>query len=735
MVPLACCALVGTWVGIGQIGKGFIWGSGLVVAGAALALLAIVVRVPRLWIVVHGAILVASVGVGICQVAVAHPSALVTVSGQASRLIIDGTVTSRPHPSLTPWGETQCSANVSVARFVGEGQTAQYPHTKVAIVSLPCGVIPGQNVRIEGRPIETEPRQEVAFRMVPHETQVSGTGRASERIVAKIDDGMGQVLDGAPQHAQGLIPGVALGDDSRVSSVLADAMKLTGLTHLIAVSGGHISIVIAITLAIVGRRHSAIAASLCAVALVGLVLLVGPHPSVIRAVGMSVVLLAAMSVGRGTGAVPALCIAIITTSWAFPYIAMGYGFWLSAAATAGIVTVGSPLAEMLAVWMPRGLAEAIAIPLAAQLACVPILMLFSEEGSVWAVAANALVAPVVAPLTIAGLIVALAAPLPLASLALIPATMATWWIDVVARSFAAAPGSGIPLLWSGVVCFAMLAALVAFRGAMLAALVAVALGCWWAWTFVVGRPAGAPEDWAAIQCDVGQGSALIARNEAGATIMMDVGPEGPSAARCLSSAGIRELDLLILSHAHSDHIGGLPEVMSEVDIAEVWLSPNPDPADNTEWVERQLDASGIPYRSVRAGETFQNFLEILWPITPNQREGEANAQSLAAYIDVSGGLLVLSDMTADSQERLAPHIGHVPIVIMAHHGSADQSSQLAANASPDFTFISVGENSYGHPAPAALDLYSDSQVFDTLTCGPIAITAEGNIESRCDETP
>lgn len=85
---------------------------------------------------------------------------------------------------------------------------------------------------------------------------------------------------------------------------------------------------------------------------------------------------------------------------------MSYGFLLSASATAGIVLVGTPLAEYLGRVLPSLLAEVVAILLAAQMACLPVLALFTDTGSIWGVLANALVAPVVAPLTISGLAVA-----------------------------------------------------------------------------------------------------------------------------------------------------------------------------------------------------------------------------------------------------------------------------------------------------------------------------------------
>ena len=742
LVPFAACALLGVWAGLGSTG-GFAVGSALVVvafAGLVPAQRACTRSVQ--YVLALAAILSGSIGVGMCHAELSHPPPIVEAAGRGERFEVTGTVSSRPSRRLAPWGEITCSADVRASRVDVDNNSYAFAHLEVLVLNIPCDSLIGQTVWLDGRALEGDLRSQAGVRITPSHIQILGQGTRSERAVRAIDVALREGLANLPAHAQGLIPGVALGDDSRVSEELSEAMRLTGLTHLIAVSGGHISILIAIVVALVGRRYAIATVGSSAVALMGLVVLVGPHPSVIRAIGMSAVVLAAMALGRGTGAMPALCLAIIGTSWAFPWIATGYGFWLSAAATAGIVTIGTPLAEYLGQLMPQALADALAIPLAAQLACIPVLMLFSEDGSIWAVLANAMVAPVVAPLTVAGLAGALIGPLyaPLAALMLIPGVMATWWIDRVARILAGAPGSGIPLAWAAGACLIMLIAAVMIRHPGVLLLCAIIGGGCALWLWWPNDRTTVPEDWQVVQCDVGQGSALVARSTSH-TVMVDVGPEGKAAANCLTSAGIDHLDLLILSHSHSDHIGGLPGVLETASVEQVWLSPNSDPVENTEWLLNLLDAHGVAFQQVQAGDIFveesdgSSLVEILWPIHPNNRQGQANAQSLALRINTAGGILVLSDLPASSQDLLVPEVEPVGTVIMAHHGSGDQSERLAKKANPAVTLISVGENSYGHPDPSALDLYSSSTILDTQRCGSIAIDHHGQLTSRCESGP
>ncbi len=713
------------------------------------------------------------------NVHVAHPATLHAQAQQKVRVEMAGTVSSRVEVRVSPWGTPSCQGDLTVPQHPTGALIQTAP--LVRAVGLPCDVLEGQHVEIQGKlaPLEHADRP-AALVYVSHVT-VTGEPHTSARVVAIIKRDLTELIATRPDHVTGLLPGVALGDDGQISPDLSAAMKLTQLTHLIAVSGGHISLAATIILATIGRRFPMACALTTLAALGGLIILVGPEASVIRAVAMSCVVLAALSIGRGTQAVASLSIALFAVAALNPWMAVSYGFLLSASATAGIVLVGTPLAEYLGRVLPSLLAEVVAIPLAAQMACLPVLALFTDTGSIWGVLANALVAPVVAPLTISGLAVALICPVApaVAQCLLLPVHMCTWWIATVARTLASWPGSGISLAWSGVFCLALGTILIVVKRPVIFAMILVGLLLFGLRGLLPGARTPIPKDWAVVQCNVGQGSALLARSPlanlgnpdatiagsstANLTIMIDVGPEGDAAASCLRDAGVTHLDLLVLSHSHSDHIGGLPAVLDNVSVGAVWLSPNPDPQENTQWLHNQLAAYAIPYEEVisgtvlaldgttvlregTAGDTQKNddgaapdaFATVLWPRVRDTTPGEANAQSLALHLNVSGGVLVLSDLTAESQGRLArdPRVtnkhAQAHTVVVAHHGSADQSAALAKLLHPDLALISVGHNSYGHPSDRALDLYGEASIYDTLTCGVISVDAAGTATSGCE---
>ena len=757
----------------------------------------------------------------------AHPAALHTLAQEKAWVEIDGTVSARVEERVSPWGTPSCQGDVKLHKLVADGLALgnqppwqQVPSSHRAdnehfsngvglasgvdtllrmdpllrVVGLPCDVLQGQRVNVQGKLSPREHKDRPAALVYASHVEVSGEPRASARIVAAIERELTALIAPRPDHVRGLLPGVALGEDGKIAPDLSAAMKLTQLTHLIAVSGGHISLAATIVLVSVGRRFPVVCALVTLAALGGLIILVGPEASVIRAVAMSCVVLGALALGRGTQAVASLSIALLAVALLNPWMAVSYGFLLSASATAGIVLVGTPLAEYLARVLPQLVAEAVAIPLAAQLACLPVLALFTNVGSIWGVLANALVAPVVAPLTICGLAVALLCPIipAAAHLLLVPVQMCTWWIAAVARTLAGWPGSGISLAWSGAFCLALGTILIVVRRPVILASLLAILLLIGLWTLLPGTRTSIPKDWTVVQCDVGQGSALIARAPSASggisetvpsggarelTLMIDVGPEGNGAATCLREAGVIHLDVLVLSHAHSDHIGGLPAVLDEVSVDEAWLSPNPDPQENTAWLHDQLAAHSVPATEILAGttltldgttllrngsvssregtaaegtmnddgaytDTFSDaFATVLWPRFRNTTPGEANAQSIALHLNTGGGVLVLSDLTADSQTRLArdvrvtEQLTEVRAVVVAHHGSADQSKELAKLLDPDVALISVGHNSYGHPSDRALELYGGAAVYDTLTCGAIALDTEGHPSSGCADGP
>ena len=263
------------------------------------------------------------------------------------------------------------------------------------------------------------------------------------------------------------MPGAAIGDVSRVPQDLVAAMRTVGLTHITAVSGSHFALLGGAVLALTGALAlpRGLRSLIGVAVLTGLVLLVHPQPSVVRAAVMGAVGCLGLVVGRRSSAVPALATAVVVLLVVDPWLSRSAGFALSVLATGGIVLMAARLTSLLQHVLPRWLAIAVSVPVAAQAVCAPVLVLLDPAVSVYAVPANVLAAPALVPATLLGVATTVVAPWwPAAATGLATgAGGATWWVASVARTGAALPGAQLP--WDGGPLG--VAALVAFDAALL----------------------------------------------------------------------------------------------------------------------------------------------------------------------------------------------------------------------------------------------------------------------------
>ena len=268
-------------------------------------------------------------------------------------------------------------------------------------------------------------------------------------IGAPVAAGAGEETGLWPPGARSLVPGVALGDDHALPAPLREDMRTVSMTHLTAVSGQHVAIILGLGLEALGALPRRRRALLGAVMLTLLVILVRPSGSVLRAATMGAVMLLGVVAGRRAASVPALCAGAIVLLLIDPWQSRDYGFALSVVATAGIVIGSKPVAAHLSRRLPRWLAAAVALPLVAQAACGPILILLQPSVGAWSVPANLLSEPAAVIATISGLLAALIAPAWPAAAAVIawPALAACSWMVWVAGFFAHLPGAALP--WPG----------------------------------------------------------------------------------------------------------------------------------------------------------------------------------------------------------------------------------------------------------------------------------------------
>lgn len=368
-------------------------------------------------------------------------------------------VTSDPRPLRSPWddgGPTRSAVTLRVEHLATGPDPArrvgQDVHLPVAVIGSGAWaeVRYGATVATWGTLRPTDGSRAERFDVArPAQPEVIEPEPALLRGAQRVRAGLARTVEDQSDDVAGLVRGMTVGDRAALPPDLEEAMRTTGLTHLTAVSGAHVVIVIGTLLAVLvavrvpprGRMLG------LAVALVAFVVLVRPDASVLRASVMGGVALLGIAAGRPARSLPALATSIVVLLVADPWLARSFGFVLSVVATGALVLGASPLAAALERRrVPSWLALLVAVPTVAQLACGPVVVLLSPSVPTYAILANLVVAPVVAAATVSGVVAALLSVswLSGAQVVVLPACWAADWISGVATTLSGWPGASLP---------------------------------------------------------------------------------------------------------------------------------------------------------------------------------------------------------------------------------------------------------------------------------------------------
>ncbi|MDP2774579.1 MAG: ComEC/Rec2 family competence protein, partial [Nocardioides sp.] len=569
--------------------------------------------------------------------------------------------------------------------------------------------------------------------------------RAAGAVRASVRDSVA----GRPADQRALVPALVDGDDAGLDPALAADFRTTGLTHLTAVSGTNLTLVVGFVLLFArwcrvrGRWLYVVGG--CGI--VGFVLIARTEPSVLRAAVMGTVGLLAMGVNGQQRAFRALGVAVVVLLLVQPPLATSVGFALSVLATAGIVVLAPGWRDALGRWTPRWVAEAVSVPAAAQLACTPLVAVISGQVSLVAVAANLAVAPVIGPATVLGLAGGLVGLVlsPLGRLLGLAAGWCVAWVVTVARRGADLPGAAVE--WgagpAAVATLTLLCVALVLVAPWVLRRPATGIGCLvvLAVTVTVRLPTpGWPADgWVLAMCDVGQGDALVLRAGPGSGVVVDAGPDPAAVDGCLRRLGIESVPLVVLTHFHADHVDGLPGVLSGREVGAVETTRVLDPPGGVEVVTEAASAAGVapvlsPYGVGRTiGEVA---LQALWPSPgppgPGAGDGsEANDASVVLLAQVRGvRILLTGDLEPPGQGALVRTLAglDVDVLKVPHHGSRHQDLELLTALGAELALVSVGDNDYGHPAADVLDALAGAgaEVLRTDTDGDVLVLPEGD---------
>ena len=544
---------------------------------------------------------------------------------------------------------------------------------------------------------------------------------------------------------------MVLGDDERLDPALIDAFRRSGLLHILAVSGENVVLLCSMwgfALGLLGVPRRARLIVLLAVVLV-YVILTGAAPSIVRAGFAGIVGLLAMMVARPTDGwllllAPAALLLSIN-----PATLYDVSFQLSFAAVVGLLVLARPLTRVLS-FLPGPFAEQAGVTTAASLATAPVSLTAFGSASVVAVPANLIggfVLGLVMFLGMLSLLLGFVHRLVGVPLNLVSGVLLGFLVEV-SRWFARpswavyewrGPTVAV-LLAAGLAAEALVLALLARRAGVgprayvtlrsrraaltlaTAAVVAAAM-------LTAPAPPAALTEPRLTFLDVGEGAATLVQVPEGPTVLIDAGPE--PLAEELRLHGVRRIDVLILSHGHADHTGGLEGVIGTLPI-DTALMPRPAEPDATlERLRAELGAAGAEVGDCTSpvGMGGDGWSLRVLPTAPsgttdaNQAENDV---ALVVFVEL-GGVDVLVTGDAEGEVLAALDLPPVDILELPHHGSrGGLDAELLERLRPRLAVVSVGPNRFGHPTPEmeallaghGVPLLRTDHAGDVVVCGP-----------------
>jgi competence protein ComEC len=594
----------------------------------------------------------------------------------------------------------------------------------------------------------------------------------------------GAISAALPEPEAGLASAMSIGLRDLVSRDVANDFRISGLSHVVAISGWHIAMLGAVVSGLLGGlgrrpRSIIVLAAICAYAVFA-----GASPSVLRAAVMASVVLLARESGRRGSASAGLALTVAGMLLVDPATITDVGFQLSAAATCGLLIWGTRAKEWLLRRLPRRtpswLLESLAVSLAAQAATLSLVLFHFGTLSVVSPLANLLIAPLVAPamlLTavalVSGVLIGLGAPAILFAPLTLVGSLVIGGTIAIAHLCAGLPFASLVLaepinLLAAIGCLAILAWTLRPRdrksdvpkaGDLVASsnsappprrpkrLFAAASVVVIAFLLIAANGSRPDGRLHMTVLDVGQGDSILLQGPNGGRALVDTGPDPDRLIALLDQripAWDRRIDLVVLTHPHEDHVGGLAAVLDRYRIGEI-VEPGmigPGPGDAA--YRRRLAELGRHSRTLAAGDSLWLDgvrMNVDWPLPgtvplrPPDTGTGINNVSIVLDLHFGSRRIVLA---GDVEQQIDPQLlaegiardgRPLDVLKVAHHGSGTATTDaFVEHMKPRVAVVSAGwGNPYGHPSPKTVARLIDSgaKLFRTDLDGSVEISTDG----------
>lgn len=570
-----------------------------------------------------------------------------------------------------------------------------------------------------------------------------------------------------PDPQAALLAGILLGDERGIAPDIADDFRLTNTTHLIAISGANIAVIVGLLLAISGRlmgRWPSILVTIAGVMLY--TLFVGASPSVVRAAIMATLTLVALRFGRERDALTALAISVWIMTAINPLALFDLGLILSVLATLGLILYATPLHRAVDTFLSRlfqprtargaalMLSDTLLITITAQITTLPAILLISRQFTPWSLAVNALVAPAQPWIMTLGLLALVLGGLltPAGQIAAWLAALPTAYTLAIIRAVAALPGISATIEIAppavvlyyvalfGLTAFASQPAEVRnkiFKGARLpvaggAGLAVAAL----VWIGAISRPDGLLH---VHFLAVGEGNAVLIQTPRGAHILID-GGENPT--RLQTALGdrlpyfVRDLDLLFITEPKSTTIAALPSLLDRYNVRSVLTNGQPADTGTYRALQAALRRSAAPVQRIMAGWQIETDDGVqIAVISPADVLGERatydDAPLILRLAFGEASFLLMSDVSETGMRRLLESgAARRATVLQLPSNGAEKSNppELLTRVGPQVAILlAEAGNRNAQPAESVLARLEAAKVgvFRTDQRGSIEVVSDG----------
>lgn len=527
-----------------------------------------------------------------------------------------------------------------------------------------------------------------------------------------------------PEDVRGFVRALLLGDSSLLSYEQDTAFKLSGIRHVIAVSGLHVSILFSLVYLLSGKRRFTTALFGIPVLFV-FAAVAGFTPSVVRACIMQGLMILALLFKQEYDPPTALSFAVLTMLCVNPMTITSVSFQLSAGCLVGIFLfyqrinrfllkrVGAEKGMSWKMRLLRWLCGSVSVTLSAMIATTPLSAWYFGTVSLAGIFTNLLTLWVISFIFYGIMLVCLLSLIWTAGAAFI-AQVVAWPVRYVLLAADIMSGSVVSAVYTCsiyiviwlVLCYVLFAVFMLSKRkragllvlCMVTGLVA-AVGLSWLEPRL--------DNYRVTVLDVGQGQSILIQCD-GQNYLVDCGGDSDSmaansVAEQLLSQGITELDGLILTHYDKDHAGGVIPLLSRIRADTLYLPDITDDSEVRATLEQAYDQR-ITWISKYSQLSWDSNRISLFPAPENDKGNESCLSVL--FQTENCDILITGDLSLSGEQALIDHadLPELELLVVGHHGSADATGlPLLHETKPRAAVISVGkDNFYGHPAEDTL---------------------------------